>query len=242
MAKTDKNESAKERKAASQTRRQELEHHLRTSPTDLDGFMELAAIYRSENRPQEAKRILQQAKKIFPEDEKVAWEYEEAVLARSLQQLREVTDLDNRLSTAETERELQRSMTDWASRRIEVCRARLGRDPSLHHFRIVMAEAMADADMHEKAISILEPLTKIDDYSSHAYLIKGRCQLAVNKDVEAMASLRAASIRRAVNAPPKVKIAALRLLCDTAERLGVELTLNRYREILKQTERQLQQS
>ena len=127
-------------------RRQHLEHHLRSSPTDLDAFMELAAIYRADDRPIEAKRILEQAKKIFPDDEKVLWEYEEAVLARSMQQLREVSDLDQRLQTAESNLELSRSLSDWANRRIDVCKARLKRDPSLVHLRLVMAEAMLDAE------------------------------------------------------------------------------------------------
>lgn len=105
-------------------RRQELEHHLKSSPTDLDAFMELGRIYRSEDRPLDARRVFQQALQIFPEEQELLWEYEEATLARSLQQLREVTELARRLDTAETERELKRSQNDWACRRMDVCRAR----------------------------------------------------------------------------------------------------------------------
>ena len=46
-------------------RRQQLEHHLKESPTDLDGFMELGRIYRADDRPLEAKRIFEQARQIF---------------------------------------------------------------------------------------------------------------------------------------------------------------------------------
>ncbi len=220
-------------------RRQELEVHLRTSPTDLDGFLELGAIYRAEDRPAEAKRVLEQACKIFPDDTKVLWEYEEALLARSLQQMREVVDLDQRLGTKETERELERSQSDWANRRMEVCKARLKRDPSLIHLRVVLAEAMYDAGMYEKAIAAVKPLLTSDEHSPFGYLIGGRCLLALDREVEAMAAFRAAALRRAVISPPRTKVAALKLLCETAQRLGIELTLKRYREALQFAEKQL---
>lgn len=222
-------------------RRQELEQHLRASPTDLDGYMELAAIYRSEDRPIEARRILQQAIQIFPEDLSLLWEFEEATLARSRQQLREVAELAQRLDTLETERELKRSQNDWACRRMDVCRARLKRDPALVHLRVVLAEAMLDADLYEAAIDELDMVLDNDELSSHAYLLRGRCLLALGRDFDAMSSLRAASMRRAVPAPVKTKVVALRLLCDAAERLGVELTLKKYRQYLESAENELAQ-
>jgi tetratricopeptide (TPR) repeat protein len=220
-------------------RRQELEHHLKASPTDLDAFRELGRIYRSEDRPLDARRVFQQALQIFPEELEILWEYEEATLARSLQQLREVTDLAKRLDTAETERELKRSQNDWACRRMDVCRARLGRDPSLVHLHVALAEAMYDAGMFEGAIDELAPVLDNDELSPGAFLIHGRCLLAMGEDVEAMASLRAASLRRSVVAPLKTRVVALRLLCETAERLGVTLTLANYRQHLQQAEQEL---
>lgn len=220
-------------------RRQELEHHLKESPTDLDAFMELGRIYRTDNRPIDAKRIYQQAIQIFPDDHNLLWEYEEAILARSLQQLREVSELAQRLDTLETERELKRSQDDWACRRMEVCRARLGREPSLVHLRVALAEAMHDAGMYEGAIEELEQVFGNDDLSPTAYLIQGKCLLAMGKDVEAMASLRATALRRSVVAPLRTRVAALKLLCETADRLGVSLTLASYRQQLEKAEREL---
>ncbi len=220
-------------------RRQELEHHLKQSPTDLDAFMELGRIYRGEDRPLDARRVYQQALQIFPEEKGLLWEYEEAVLARSLQQFREVTELARRLDTAETERELKRSQNDWACRRMDVCLARLGRDPSLVHLRLALSEAMYDAGMYEGAINELDTLLENDELSPAAYLVRGRCMLAMGKDVEAMASLRAASLRRSVVAPARTRVIALRLLCETAERLGVALTLAHYRKHLQQAESEL---
>lgn len=223
-------------------RRQELEQHLRASPTDLDAYTELAAIYRSEDRPLEARRTLQQAMQIFPEDEGLLWEFEEATLARSLQQLREVTELAKKLDTLETERELKRSQNDWACRRMDVCRARLQRDPSLVQLKVALAEAMYDSGLYEPAIEELNDVLGNDQLSPQAYLIRGRCLLALGKDPDAMAALRAASMRRSVVGPLKTRIIALRLLCDTAERLGVELTLRKYRQILAAAEKELEQS
>ncbi len=220
-------------------RRQELEHHLKGSPTDLDSYMELGRIYRAEGRPADARRVFQQALQIFPDESQLLWEHEEAILARSLQQLREVTDIARRLDTAESDRELKRCQNDWACRRMDVCRARLQRDPSLHHLRVVLAEAMYDAGLHEGAMEELQPVLEHDEFSPTAYLIQGKCLLEMRKDVEAMASLRGAALRRSVVAPPRVRVAALRLLCETAERLGVTLTLAQYRQHLHKAEQDL---
>jgi tetratricopeptide (TPR) repeat protein len=220
-------------------RRQELEHHLKGSPTDLESYMELGRIYRAEGRPADARRVFQQALQIFPDESQLLWEHEEAILARSLQQLREVTDVARRIDTAETDRELKRCQNDWACRRMDVCRARLKRDPSLHHLRVVLAEAMHDAGLHEGAMEELRPVLEHDEFSPTAHLIQGKCLLEMGKDVEAMASLRAAALRRSVVAPPRVRVAALRLLCDTAERLGVTLTLAQYRQHLHKAEQDL---
>jgi len=220
-------------------RRQQLEQHLRSSPTDLDAYFELARIYRLEDRPLEARRILAQALQTFPDHQALLWELEEATLARSLQQYREVSEIARRLQTPEAERELQRSRSDWALRRIEVCRARLDRDPSLSHLRIVLAEAFIDAGRYEEAIEAVGPALEIDEQSCHGHLLVAKCLIAQGEDERALPHLRAASMRRAVVAPPRTKLAALRLLCDAAERLGLPETLPRYQQQRKLAEQQL---
>lgn len=232
-------EPAEKAPRVERSRRQELEHHLKTSPTDLDAFMELGRIYRSEHRPIDARRVLEQALEIFPDDLEVRWEYEEAVLARSLQQLREVAALSGKMNNPETERELKRCQDDWAHRRVEICRARLNRDSSLIHLRIILAEGLHDAGMHQSAIDELEPVLSSDELSPTAYLIQGQCLLSLGKDLEAMSAFRAASMRRSIVAPVRLRIAALRLLCSTAEKLGVTLTLGQYQQHLQLAEQEL---
>ena len=213
-------------------RRQALEHHLKNHPTDLDSFRELAAIYREQQRPVEARRVLKQALQVFPDDADLLWEYEEAVLARSLQQYREVSDLAARLQTPETDRELKRSAQDWAMRRIEVCRGRLGREPAKVHLNVQLGEAYYDAEEYEDAIAVLSRVVDQQEWSSAAYLLIGKCHLRLGQDAEAMSALRSCALRRAVPAPPRIRQIALQMLVENADRLGIPQTAAHYRETL----------
>ncbi|QEF99837.1 hypothetical protein Mal15_39040 [Stieleria maiorica] len=214
-------------------RRQELEHKLKANPTDLDGFLELAAIYRSEHRPLEAKRLLQQATEIFPDEERITFQLEEAILARSLQQYREVSDLASRLKTPEADRELERSRGDWAMRRIEVCQARLARDPSQVQLRLAMADAKFDAEMFEEAFADAGHLLELDEFSPQAHFLRARCLLALGKDLPAMKELRAVALRRSVVAPDTLRLASLKLLCDLADKHSLDATGHQYHAHLK---------
>lgn len=227
----DPNESdeQKEKRVAVQLeRRQELEQKLKSNPTDLDGFLELAAIYRSEERPLEAKRLLKQAQQIFPDNIEVRFQHEEAVLARSLQQLREVTDLAKRLNNVDADRELVRSQHDWACRRIDVCKARLSRDPTQLSLHLALAEAKFDAELFEDSYTEAGKVLKHDEFAPQAHFIRARCLLALNKELPAMKELRAVSLRRAVVAPVKLRVTSLKMLCELAEKLALEETGKHY--------------
>jgi tetratricopeptide (TPR) repeat protein len=214
-------------------RRQELEHKLKANPTDLEGFLELAAIYREEQRPLEAKRLLKQAAAIFPDDENVCFQLEEAILARSLQQYREVSELAARLKTPEADHELGRSRSDWAMRRIEVCHARLQRNPSQVSLRFAMAEAKFDADLFDEAFDDAGDLLELDAFAPQAHFLRARCLLALGKDLPAMKELRAVALRRAVVAPERLRHASLKLLCELSDKLSLESTGQQYREHLR---------
>jgi hypothetical protein len=217
-------------------RRQELEHKLKSNPTDLDGFLELAQIYRDEDRPLEAKRLLKQASEVFPEDETVQFQLEEATLARSLQQFRQVSELATRLRTPEAHRELERSRHDWACRRIEVCRSRLERDPSQLGLRLTMAEAKYDAELFEDAFADAGRLVEMDEYAPQAYFLRARCLLAMGKEMPAMKELRAVALRRAVPPPPKLRLTCLKMLTELADKLNFAESGKLYREYLRHAE------
>lgn len=220
-------------------RRQILERKLQSNPNDPEAFLELAKIYREEHRPLEAKRVLEQGQKIFPDDMEMQWQWEEAVLARSLQQFREANDLASRVNSVDADHELERGQENWIKSRIDVCRARLRRDSTLLQLRVVLAEALFDAGEFDEAITAVQPVLGSDDFASPGYLIEGRCFLAIGKQVDAMRSLRASTMRRAVPAPLKIRIAGLRLLCDTAAYLGVTESRVHYELLLQNAQTEL---
>jgi thioredoxin-like negative regulator of GroEL len=214
-------------------RRQQLEQMIRDNTVEIELYLELAALHRAEDRPLEAKRVLKDALQLSKNDERVLWAYEEAVLARSMQQLREVTDLANRLNTPEVQRELSRSKTDWASRRMEVCRARLARDPNKHHLRLVLAEALLDLEMYKEACDELLPCYEIDATVAPARLIQGKCLYALGDLLGALAAYRGCALRRSVAAPAKYRVPALSAACDIAQQLGLPLSFQRYEHALE---------
>ncbi|MEO1618261.1 MAG: hypothetical protein AAFV88_20575 [Planctomycetota bacterium] len=214
-------------------RRQELEHKLKSNPTDLEGFLELAAIYRQEERPLEAKRLLTQAAEIFPENESVRFQLEEAILARSLQQFREVSDLAARLKSPEALRELERSQSDWACRRMDVCHARLQRDPSQTPLRMALAEAKFDAEMFEDSFEDCGELLSHDEFAPQAHFLRAKCLMALGKEIPAMKELRAIAMRRAVVAPEALRRASLQMLCELADKHSFTATGSQYHEMLR---------
>ncbi len=217
-------------------RRQELEKLVREHAVEIDLYLELAAIHRVEDRPLEARRLLQQALQLNKEDPRVLWEFEEATLARSLQQYREVSDLAERLHTPEVDRELKRAEADWANRRLEVCRARLARDPAKHQLRLVIAEALYDLGMYQEACDEVQPCLDFDAYSPSAHLICGKCLADMGRDLEALAAYRAVAMRRAVPAPARVRATAMKAAVDIARRLNLELSVERYQHALEAAE------
>jgi tetratricopeptide (TPR) repeat protein len=220
-------------------RRQQLEQLIRENAVEIDLYLELAALHRAEDRPLEAKRVLKEALQLSKNDERVLWQFEEAVLARSMQQLREVSDLAARLNTPEVQRELTRSQTDWANRRLDVCRARLARDPEKHSFRLVIAEAFLDLEMYKEACDELVPCYEIDTFIAPARLIQGKCLAAMGDLLGALAAFRAGALRRSVNAPAKYRVPSLAAACEIARQLGLSLSLQRYAHALEIAEQEL---
>ncbi|WP_168566455.1 tetratricopeptide repeat protein [Crateriforma spongiae] len=221
-------------------RRQQLERAIRENHGNVDQFLELGRLYRDEHRPLEAKRVLAQAAKIFPDNDDVQWQLEEAILARSLQQFREANDLASRVNSAEADEELVRSQRDWIRQRIEICTARLKRDASLKHLCVILSEAHFDAGDFQNAIDAVQPALSCDDYSPQAFLMRARSELALGESESALKSLRLCALRREIIAPPKIRLAALRLLCDTARTLGLTATLKHYEKALHDVQSELQ--
>jgi len=220
-------------------RRQQLEQKLREHALDIDLYLELAAIHRSEDRPLEARRLLQQALQLSKDDPRVLWEFEEATLARSLQQFREVSDLASRLNTSEVDREVKRSQTDWANRRLDVCRARLARDPSKHPLRLVVAEALFDLELYGEAIEELQPCFEMDSLSASANMILGKSLVCQGDEIAALSAFRAVGLRRTVTTPPRLRLAAMRQALEIAQRHHLKLSVERYQHAVEIAEAEL---
>ncbi len=222
-------------------RRQELERFIRNRPADMDAYLELAAIYRSQGRTVESTRVLKIANEIEPSHTEVLWQLEESALARALQQLKDVRDVATRVNTAEAHRELERAQTDWACRRADVCRARIARDPQSEHLRVVLAEALRDLGEYREACEILSTVLDNDAEAPIAYLILGHCYHALGEELAALSAWRHAALRRAVPAPAKVRLTAMKAATELAQRLGLQHSLPLYQHAWKQAEQESSQ-
>ncbi|TWT56135.1 hypothetical protein CA85_44770 [Allorhodopirellula solitaria] len=180
----------------------------------------------------QATKLLKQACEVFSDDRDLLWEYEEAQLARSIQQLTEVREMSSKAKNAAFDQDLERCTTDWANCRVKVCRARLERDDTLQHLRLVLGEALYDLERPAEAIEAIEPLHENETHSSTAAYWTGKCHLALGSDIEAMHWFRLASLRRSVPTPPRVRVAALKMLVDLADRHGVTATHEFYQSTL----------
>lgn len=217
-------------------RQQELERYLQPKPSDLAAYLELAEIYRKQNRPVEARRTLTKALEVHPDEPQIVWQLEEASLAASMQQLQQVAELAQRLGTPEAQRELERAQTDWACRRVDVCKARLGRDPSNVGLRIVIAESLKELGRFDEALREAEAATENIQHAPAAHLIRGQCFQATNKLAEALVAYRAAAMRKACPAPPKVRVVAMHAAVDLATTLGFTQTKKLYMHHLQLAE------
>lgn len=221
-------------------RRQELEHYVKDRPADIDAYLELAALYREAGRSVEAVRVLKMALQVEPQHTEVLWQLEEASLARSLQQWKDVREVTAKLKTAEAQYELERAHTDWAHRRIEVCRARLGRNPHQGSLWLILAQALRDLEKNDEAVEALQPILGDEELACQAYCLLGNCQVALGNDLAALSAFRHAALRREVPAPADIRAAAMKGAITITQRLGLPQSQSLYQQVLQQAEAEQQ--
>ena len=209
-------------------RRQELERVIRRHSLDDDAYHELARSYRADGLDGEAKRVLKAATEVFPDDEGFRWELEEVTLAVSLNHVRRVRELMDRLDNSEVETELRRAEADWNHRRLEVCRDRIARGVRTEASRIQMAEALLDMERPSEVAGVLDPMAEHAKYAGRANLLIGQSRSAQGDDLGAMRAWRRAAFERRHPAEAAVRIAALRRLTTQAERLALTATWQHY--------------
>ena len=99
-----------------------------------------------------------------------------------------------------------------------------------------MAEALREQGNLAEAIEVVEPALANDAEAPMTYLILGNCKNHEGDLLGALAAWRKAAMRRAVPAPAKVKVAALKAALAAAQHLGLTATLPIYEAALKQAE------
>ena len=68
--------------------------------------------------------------------------------------------------------------------------------------------------------------------------MQGQCLQALGRQLEALHSFRRAALRRAVPAPSKVRLTALRAASEIAEILGLTASVELYRQALSRAEQE----
>ena len=214
-------------------RQQELELLLKQMPANSAAYLELAQIYRDQDRHHEAAHVLQRAICYSPNEPEVRWQLEEAQLAQALQRLRSATEVELMQTNTSNREDVERAKINWANCRRNVCKARLNRDPTQMGLRVVLAESLRDLGDFEEAIRETEIAIRTMDVAPQAFLIRGQCFLAMDRPLEALSAWRSAALRRSVPAPEATKVAALQAAADTSLKHGLYSSAKRYLDELQ---------
>jgi tetratricopeptide (TPR) repeat protein len=209
-------------------RQQELEQEIRHAPADVNIYLELARIYRTQQRHVDAVRVLERGSQHLADDVQLKWELEESQLARSLQRLTTAREVALQRPTEEHQLDLNRARTEWAVRRVEVCRARLSREPSQAKLQVILAEGLRDLGQFDEALREVEPATSSEEDAPAAHWVRGQCLLVLGRPLEALSAWRAASLRRSNPAPSEIRSRALRAATNLALQHGFYASAQRY--------------
>ncbi len=218
----------------SRQRQQELEQYIRQTPADGNAYVELARIYRAQERHYDAIRVLEKAVQHLPDDESLRWDLEESQLARALQRLDAAKQIALQSPSSDHDETLERCRVDWAVRRAEVCRARLARTPGDAKLQVILAEALRDLGQYDEAIRETQGVLTSIEHSPTAFLVRGHCYLAMGRPLDALSAWRGAALRRAVPAQTGIRIQALKSASNVALQYGLYASAERYlRELAK---------
>ncbi len=212
--------------------RQKLLRRLRLNAADRDAALEMAVIYRREKNPAAAVKMLTDAAKELPGDLTLLWELEEARLLRSLQQLGEVRMIAKKIGPEQVAEDLQRVVANWANTRLQVCTARVARDPALVHLRLMIGEAHLELEDYQDAIDSVQPLIDDPRHAATASFITARAHQAMGHDAAAMSAYRGAALCRSHPVTPALAIAAIRPLITMATRHGLDASKKIYQQRL----------
>jgi tetratricopeptide (TPR) repeat protein len=214
-------------------RQQELELLLRQAPADSSAYLELAQIYREQDRHHDATQVLERALSHLPDEMELRWQLEEALMARALQRLKSASEVELMQPNEQNREDVERARINWANCRRNVCQSRLNRNPGQANLHVVLAEALKDLGEYEEAIRETDSVLSSPEDSPQAYLIRGQCFQALGRPLDALSAWRSAGLRRAVPAPEGIQVAALQAAANTALQQGLYASGKRYLQELR---------
>jgi len=209
-------------------RYQELEQHLRNAPADVEAYLELTRIYCDQGRPFDAKRVLDKAMEHLSDDPRIVYEWEEMQVARSRQLLENAEEVLKQEKSQANRENRDRCAIDLANTRIQVCSARMARDPSQNELVLPLAASLRQLGRQQEAIEVLRKAKDIPELRARVCLQLGMALMQIEMPLEALAAFRQAALYRAPPPPEKIKDKALELAAEVAEKYGFLASAQRY--------------
>lgn len=209
-------------------RYQALEHAIRDNPLTVEPYLELAGYYLSSQRWTDARRVLENACKRFPEEERSQFLLEESQLARSLQLNSEAEQAQRSEPTQLTQAALDRSQLELNALREKICRSRLQRHPEQLQLHLPLATALHGLGQSEKAIESLRLAMQAPKLRSVAAFQLGQLLEELGRIAEALSAYRRAALFRVPSPPRELKLRALAAAADLAERSRLIDSARRY--------------
>ncbi|GIW97586.1 MAG: hypothetical protein KatS3mg111_0919 [Pirellulaceae bacterium] len=207
---------------------QVLERVIRDQPLTEAPYLELARIYLTQRRWQDAKRVLDQAVKRFPDQEDVLLLHEAAQLNRSLQLLEQAEHDYQRMPTEGTRKQLARCQLELNVLREQICRARLQRHPESFELYLPLADALAHLGKRDEAIACLGRAAQVPTLRCRANLRLGQFWEQAGQPPQALAAYRRAALTREPPPEAAVRREALTAAANLAEKHGMIDSARRY--------------
>ena len=215
---------------------QTLEHILRDSPINVDPYLELSRIYLKSSRWTDAKRVLDSAVERFPENEQANFLREEAQIARSLQLVSEAKTAHDAEPTRLTQESLDRCYLELNVLREKVCRSRLARHPEQIELNMPLATALENLGDKDGAIACLQAAVEQPKLRAQAALQLGQLYERAQRIPEALSAYRRSAMFRVPPPTPEIKLKALTLAANLAQRSGLVDSALRYVQMLVELE------
>jgi tetratricopeptide (TPR) repeat protein len=188
---------------------QELEQLIKSSPADPLPYLQLAKIYRSQNRWKDVLRVLNAGVQFNPEHELLVETREDWLFESARVAFDEASREYAKQPSKEAELDRQGCLIKLANEQLQLCCNRLQRHPDQMALEVGWGEALMILGKFNEAVEHLERAITVPVLRSEASLKLGRCRQAMGQVLEALSHFRVAAFFRA---PPPSKTVAMESL------------------------------